>query len=113
MLSFWVRQDFAQIAAADTWMHGCEGIVGQTLYGTFAKSKGKFWFIEQDSGEAKMFVMPHACGVFGDRPPELRMDGWTDGWRYRCICVCINMYTVVGGESGGELEWTSYGVINV
>ena len=46
-------------------------------------------------------------------PPELRMDGWTDGWRYRCICVCINMYTVVGGESGGELEWTSYGVINV
>ena len=73
----------------------------------------KCWPIRQDSGEAKMFVMPHACGVFGDRPPELRMDGWTDGWRYRCICVCINMYTVVGGESGGELEWTSDGVINV
>merc|ERR1712232_231183 len=39
------------------------------LSGVVARHKGKFGFIEQDSGDDDLFVMPGACESFGGLPP--------------------------------------------
>lgn len=42
-----------------------------TLAGTLKRNKGNFGFIEQDNGDAEMFVMPAACDAFGNEIPPL------------------------------------------
>merc|ERR1712151_430212 len=39
--------------------------------GVLLTDNGKFGFIQQDSGEENMFVMPFACQAFGGRLPPL------------------------------------------
>ena len=41
-------------------------------YGTIKKNTGKSGFIQQDSGEPDLFVLPLQCTAFGGVLPELR-----------------------------------------
>lgn len=65
---------------------GCWQQRGGRLTGTVLKISGNFGFIQQDSGEADMFVMPAACSAFASEIPPV-------GTR-------VNYVIVIDGKTG-------------